>query len=488
MKTIRLHIQSLPAYTPPGASLFLAGNFNQWQPDEPRYRFRQNGDGSYSVDFQSDIDILEYKITRGNWSAAEGDAAGNERPNRVSKPGFADNDLWVRIESWTDFRGEARQYGAQENVLLLHPQFYMPQLGRHRRIWACLPPDYWTSGRRYPVVYMQDGQNLFDNPGAAFGSWGIDEALNRLFLPPKIPTLHSPIASPQSLIIIGIENGGAHRIAEYSPWKNAEHGGGNGAQYFDFVCDTLKPFVDEHLRTLPAREHTGIAGSSMGGLISLYAALERPEVFGMAGVFSPSLWFSPEILPYVQQRKPAFSQKILLMAGQQESKTMVGDLLDLYETLLEAGHDDHNLHYDLHSDGAHAEWFWAREFEHALRWLFGDMPGHAHGVSGDFIKFHLDDKTKHLIVSVDRRLQQPLLEVRDYCHYREFHHPLSHDDNYIPYADWENCLYSIRLLSGGDLVFSRRVHLNEVEALAPPKRKKTAVAKRPSRTLQTSHS
>ncbi len=488
MKTIHLHIQSLPAYTPPGASLFLAGNFNHWQPAEQQYRFRQNGDGSYSIDFQSDIDILEYKVTRGDWSAAEGDTTGNERSNRVSKLGFADNDLWVRVESWTDLRQEALQYGARENVLLLHPEFHMPQLGRHRRIWACLPPDYWTSGRRYPVVYMQDGQNLFDNPDAAFGSWSIDEALNRLFLHPPIPDPESQTPHRQSLIIIGIENGSEHRIAEYSPWKNAGYGGGEGAQYLDFVCDTLKPFVDEHLRTLPAREHTGIAGSSMGGLISLYAALERPEVFGMAGVFSPSLWFSPEILPFVQRRKPAFPQKILLMAGQQESKTMVSDLLDLYETLLEAGHDDHNLHYDLHSDGAHAEWFWAREFEHALRWLFGDMPGHAHGVSGDFIKFHLDDNTKHLIVNVDRRLQQPLLEVRDYCHYRAFHHPLSHDDNYIPYADWENCLYSIRLLSGGDLVFSRRVHLNEVDSITPSKRKKAAAVKLPSGNLQTLHS
>ncbi len=464
MKTIRLHIQSLPSSTPPGSALFLAGNFNNWQPAEPQYRFRQNGDGSYSIDFQSESDLLEYKITRGDWSAAEGDERGNERSNRVSKPGFAENDLWVRIESWTDLPRQARAYGPSDNVLLLHPDFFIPQLGRHRRIWACLPPDYWTSGRRYPVVYMQDGQNLFDNPDAIFGSWGIDKALNRLFLDDNPP-------SGQSLqpIFIGIENGGDRRIAEYSAWKNDEHGGGEAGQYLDFVCDTLKPFVDEHLRTLPGRADTGIAGSSMGGLFALYAALEKPDIFGMAGVFSPSLWFSNEILSFVRKCKPVFPQKILLMAGQQESDTMVSDLLDLYETLLEAGHDDHNLHYDLHTDGAHAEWFWAREFEHALRWLFGEMPGHSHGVSNNFIRFQLDEKAKHLIVNVDKRLRQPLLEIRDYCHYREFQHPLTHDANYIPYADWEECLYSIRLISGGDLVFSRRVHLNQVERAKPLK-------------------
>ncbi len=483
MKTIHLHIQSLPAYTPPGASLYLAGNFNEWQPAEPRYRFQQDGDGSYSIDFQTDVDILEYKITRGDWSAAESDARGNETPNRVTKLGFADNELWVRIESWSDLWQEASRYGHNENVLLLHPGFYIPQLGRHRRIWACLPPDYWTSGKRYPVVYMQDGQNLFDNPDAAFGSWGIDKALNRLFL-----RGNQGIGAASQPIFIGIENGAEHRIAEYSAWKNEEYGGGEGAQYLDFLCDTLKPFVDEHLRTLPGREATGIIGSSMGGLLALYAAIEKPEVFGMAGVFSPSLWFSDEVLPFVQKRKPAFPQKILLMAGQQESKTMVSDLLDLYETLLEAGHDDHDLHYDLHSDGVHAEWFWAREFEHALQWLFGDMPGHVHGISGDFIKFHLDEKARNLIVNVDRRLQEPLLEIRDYCHYREFHHTLSHDANLIPYADWENCLYSIRLLSGGDLVFSRRVHLNQVAIKKDPKRRKLPAENLQAGNLQTSHS
>lgn len=454
MKTISAHLQSLPPCTPLGVALYLAGNFNDWQPADERFRFRANGDGSYRLDFQVDLDTVEYKITRGNWSAAEGDEQGNELPNRVFKPGDRDSDLWVNVASWTDLGRQAGR--AADNILLLHPDFYMPQLGRNRRIWACLPPDYWTNKTRYPVVYMQDGQNLFDHPGAAFGSWGIDSAMNRLFLHRDL----RPQSNVQP-IIIGIENGGEHRIGEYSPWKNARHGGGEGVQYLDFVCDTLKPFVDEHLRTLPGREHTGIMGSSMGGLISLFAAVEKPDVFGMAGVFSPSLWFSKEVFREVKTSKPVLPVKILLMAGQQESKTMAAELLDMYETLLEAGHDEKNLHYDLHSDGTHSEWFWAREFEHALHWLFGDMPGHTHGISNEFIQFQVDKAAKQLIVHVSSQIQMPLLEVRDYCHDRRFHHPLAHDDNRIPYAEWENCIYSIRLLSEGDLVFSRRVALGE---------------------------
>lgn len=455
MKTVTAHLHSLPPQTPPGAALFLAGNINDWQPNDERFRFQPNGDGSFRLDFQADLETLEYKITRGQWSAAEGDAEGKEAPNRVAKIGATESELWLRVESWTDLYEQSQGFKLPENILLLHPDFFMPQLGRHRRIWACLPPDYWANPtRRYPVVYMQDGQNLFDNPEATFGSWGIDKAMNRLFLQPSISNFQFPI-------IIGIENGGIHRLAEYSPWNNAQHGGGKGVQYLDFVCETLKPFVDEHLRTLPGREHTGIMGSSMGGLITLCAAIERPEVFGMAGVFSPSLWFSKSVFQMVKNRKPVLPVKILLMAGQQESRNMVGELLDMYETLLEAGHGEENLHYDLHSDGVHSEWFWAREFEHALRWLFGEKPGHeGDGVSSDLIKFRVDKKNKELIVNVSPKISEPRLEVRDYCHDRQFHHALGHADNRISYAEWENCIYSIRLHTGGDLVFSRRVSLD----------------------------
>ncbi len=459
MKTISAHLQFLPLQTPPGAALYLAGNLNGWKPDDERYRFQPTGDGSYKLVFQADLDTLEYKITRGHWATAEGDAAGNELPNRVFKPGAAENELWMRIESWTDLYQTTQGHRLPDNILLLHPNFYIPQLDRNRRIWACLPPDYWANPmRRYPVVYIQDGQNLFDNPDALFGSWGIDKAMNRLFVQPSGAHFQAPI-------IIGIENGGAHRIAEYSPWRNARHGGGEGDLYLDFVCDTLKPFVDEHLRTLPAREHTGIIGSSMGGLISLYAAVEKPGIFGMAGVFSPSLWFSKEINQMVKNQKPDLPVKILLMAGQQESRNMVHDLLDLYETLLEAGHSEENLHYDLHSDGAHSEWFWAREFEHALHWLFGAMPGHTHGISDEAIQFQVDKQAKELIINVSPAIREPRLEIRDYCHDRQIHHTLRHSDNRISYAEWEDCIYSLRLHAMGDLVFSRRIALEEATVI-----------------------
>lgn len=459
MKTLRIHLQSLPPYTPPGAELYLSGDFNGWHPADERARFRRQADGSYGLDLSVPADHLSCKITRGSWASAEGDALGRERPNRVLKTGAEETQLWFGIQSWTDFPAEAGRHTSAPNVVLLHPAFFIPQLNRERRVWAYLPPDYWTSeSRRYPVVYMQDGQNLFNARGTFSGEWGVDKALNRLFGGGTTTENLGPV------IIIGVENGGAHRVDEYSAWRHAEHGGGEGGAYLDFLCDTLKPFVDNHLRTLPGRAHTAILGSSMGGLMALFATLERPGVFGLAGVFSPSLWFSPEILSWVRRRKPTSPVRILLMAGQRESDTMVSDLLDLYETLLEAGHDDSNLHYDLHSDGAHAEWFWAREFEHAFAWLFGAMPEHGHGsASSDRIRFRVDESVKELIVRMDPRMPQSVLEIRDYCHDRGWQHTLAPGDNRVPYAVWEECLYSFRIHTAGDLVFSRRVHLNQLE-------------------------
>jgi hypothetical protein len=143
-------------------ALFLAGNINGWQPNDERFRFRPNGDGSFRLDFQADLETLEYKITRGQWSAAEGDARGKEAPNRVAKISTDENELWLRVESWTDLYEQAQGYKVPENVLLLHPHFLMPQLGRSRRIWAYLPPDYWANPARRFDFSFTDGDEALD--------------------------------------------------------------------------------------------------------------------------------------------------------------------------------------------------------------------------------------------------------------------------------------------------------------------------------------
>ncbi len=463
MRTVHLHLRALPVYTPAQEGLFLAGNFNNWQPADPRFRFQRQLDGTSLLSLETSLPHLECKITRGHWEKSEANERGATVPNRLLPLQGPHSHHWLDVEAWLDLRHEISQHTAAENVFLLDHAFPMPELKRTRRIWAYLPPDYFASNRRYPVLYMQDGQNLFDANGSFSGEWGVDKALNHVFLQENL-TQKMPGA-----IIIGIENGGEHRLAEYSPWPNPEHGGGEGQAYLDFLTNSLKPFVDKHLRTRPEREHTAIMGSSMGGLIALYAAVERQDVFGMAGVFSPSLWFSREIFAHILRSKQKMPLRVLMMAGEQESESMTQDLLDLYETLCEAGFDDEMLHYDLHSDGSHSEWFWAREFEHAFRWLF-ELPGTAEhatdskptahiAADSDLVRFAVDSMTKHLLVEVADTLRAPALEIRDYCHQREWQFELTDSPMRVDYTEWEHCLYSIRVKAQGDLIFSRRVFL-----------------------------
>ncbi|HEU0052506.1 MAG TPA: alpha/beta hydrolase-fold protein, partial [Longimicrobium sp.] len=174
-----------------------------------------------------------------------------------------------------------------------------------------------------------------------------------------------------------VDNGQASRMAEYSPWVNARAGGGEGDAYVDFLVKTLKPYVDAHYRTRPERESTGIMGSSMGGLISLYAGLKHPDVFGRVGVFSPSLWFSDSAYALAAAAKRIPGQRWYFVSGGSEGApdnpgVVVADQRRMVDTLAGAGFDRATELRDLGpEDGKHSEWFWRREFPAAYEWLFG---------------------------------------------------------------------------------------------------------------------
>jgi metallo-beta-lactamase class B len=242
----------------------------------------------------------------------------------------------------------------------------MPGLGRTRRIWIYLPPDYASSGKRYPVLYMHDGQNLFDAATSYAGEWGVDESLD---------SLHA--AGDPGVIVVGIDNGQQLRMNEYSPWVHPRHGGGEGNAYADFIARTLKPYVDARYRTRPEAESTGIMGSSMGGLISLHAALRHPHVFGRVGVFSPSLWFSDSVFVAARAAAPAGPRpRFYFVSGgmegpQEQPRVVVADQQRMIDTLDAAGWTPGaDLQAAAPDDGRHSEWFWRREFPAAYRWLF----------------------------------------------------------------------------------------------------------------------
>lgn len=356
-----LEISQAPRYfTPWLDSLYFASNFNSWDPGNPAFQMVDSGNGTWTFTLTANPgDLIEYKYTRGDWARVENQANGSFLPNRSFT--YADG-LVIRdtVESWDDLSGNHTVVG---NTYVLDVNFPMQSLGRQRGIWVYLPPDYYTSTQSYPVLYMHDGQNLFDVAFTAFGTeWAIDEALDSI-----------QNAGGVKAIVVGVDNGTVNRIDEYTPWTHPTYGGGDGEAYLDFLVNELKPYVDANFRTLPGRTTTGVMGSSLGGLISLYAALERPDVFGKAGVFSPSFWFSDSC--YVHARTQGHSQamRICMVAGDQESQSMVPDMYRMEDTLQAHGFGPGELNVYNRADGQHSEWFWAREFPGAYTWLFQDL-------------------------------------------------------------------------------------------------------------------
>ncbi|HHL8818120.1 TPA: alpha/beta hydrolase [Escherichia coli] len=230
---------------------------------------------------------------------------------------------------------DIENYGNRYHVLQSFP---MPQLASSREIRILLPASYYESDVSYPVLYMHDGQNLFDK-SISFGPhvWDIPEAVDAFF----------PNSQYDGVIIVGIDNASSHgkfsRMDEYSPWTrntsfplpgwdpDVDYSGGKGALYVDFIVDTLKNYIDSNFRTLPDRNNTAIAGSSMGAYISLFAAILRQDVFSKVGVFSPALWFNDSaMLNFIQDNNIVENLTLYLDVGTQETSGMREDFPEIY--------------------------------------------------------------------------------------------------------------------------------------------------------------
>lgn len=226
-----------------------------------------------------------------------------------------------------------------------------PQLGNTRNVVVWLPPTYGQSRKRFPVLYLHDGQNLFDS-GTSFAGveWQVDRAITTL-------AKHGHEA-----IAVGIWNT-EQRLSEYCPfstwWK------GRGPQYIEFIADTLKPMIDGAYRTRTSREHTSILGSSMGGLISLYALFARPDVFSRCGAMSPAFWVGSGAMHDFVRQAPFVEGRIYIDHGSREySPAKMRDVLT--DKGYRLGHD---LAYVREAGGEHNEAAWARRLPDALRFL-----------------------------------------------------------------------------------------------------------------------
>ena len=357
---LTINVTSVPADTPDSSNIFIAGNFNSWNPGNPAHQLIDNQNGTYSITFNPSPGTLEFKFTRGSWDTVEGTAGGGFIPNRTYSYSGAASTVNLTIAGWEDVSG---LHTATDNVQILDEDYFIPQLNRTRRIWIYLPPDYNTTSKHYPVLYMHDGQNLFDAFYSFAGEWKIDESMNNLFN-----------AGDYGAIVVGIDNGEGERFDEYSPWFSPNYNaGGDGEAYVSFLINTLKPHIDSTFRTLPSRDYTAIAGSSLGGLISMYAAAEYPDVFSKAGIFSPAFQVTDSCFLQVMSKTFDEDIRVYFVAGHNESSGMIPDILHMQQILLKQGVDESNIKVVDELDGAHNEGFWAREYPDAYEWLFENL-------------------------------------------------------------------------------------------------------------------
>lgn len=351
---VQFNIHSFPAVSKQSEPLYVAGNFNGWNPKDERSRFNKDEKGNYFISMELPAGMYEYKITRGGWDKVECKKGGENIANRFLKL-ETDTSITIEIEDWQDMSAVKQMKStASANVRILTSSFYIPQLKRTRRVWVYLPADYATSKQRYPVLYMHDGQNVFEDTTAYAGEWGVDEYLDT--------------NKTKKCIVVAIDHGGDKRLNEYSPYNMERYGKGEGKLYVDFLVKKLKKYIDRKFRTERGRESTFVAGSSMGGLISMYTLLKYPKKIGGAGIFSPAFWVAPAIYDDIRSKGSKVRGRVFFFAGKKEDETMVPLMVKAFGELAAVSHAQ--LETVIRDEGKHNESTWRKEFPLFFEWIF----------------------------------------------------------------------------------------------------------------------
>jgi predicted alpha/beta superfamily hydrolase len=445
---LTIRVTSVPINTAADTKIYALGNFNNWNPNDTSKILKRQSDGSLAVTFTTNLSALEFKFTQYNWTPPEATAQGGFRANRTLTYNGGAQTVNLTIDGW---EGQSNTGStAAANVRILSNAFSMPQLGKSRRIWLYLPPQYSDTSKRFPVFYMHDGQNLFDRTTTAFGTeWGVDETLNAL-----------ANQGDKGCIVVGIDHGGGSRLDEYSVYKNARYGGGQGAAYAKFVVETLKPYIDANYRTKSDRTNTAVGGSSMGGLISMYMAAEYQNVFSKALIFSPSFWFSDSCYTQVQQRGKRFGMRYYFMAGTNEDADLVGQMNRMTTLLRNAGYTDDEVKTVYKADGQHSEWFWAREYGDGYKWLFREgITKTDVGKIDAKVSVFPNPTDSVLRIESAENLNFTNLEIYDVLGRLMRYEPLrsdhSVDVNYL-----KSGTYVLRCMRGGQLLFTEKFSKN----------------------------
>lgn len=352
---VQFIIDSLPAGSV--GDIFLAGNFNMWNPADSAFLFSQSDEGK-RLSILLPPGNYEYKLTRGSWQTVEENADFRPMSNRALAIQL-DTVVHLTVGAWADAKPQRSKTAVNTTTPQVHimdTAFYIPQLNRYRRVWIYLPKGYEASRRRYPVLYMHDGQNVFDAATSYSGEWGVDEFLDSLK------------TNCSDAIVVAVDNGADKRMQEYNPWEFMNFGKGEGDLYVDFLVKTLKPYIDNNYRTLKNKKNTSVAGSSMGGLISLYAVLKYPKVFGSAGVFSPAFWTASGIDSTVEAQIGRVNSRLFFYAGGDEGETMLPDMYRIEQKVKSRSKAPVKEIVDM--EAKHNEAAWRKYFPEFYKWVF----------------------------------------------------------------------------------------------------------------------
>lgn len=355
-----------------GEPVYLIGSLNHWQQEGILVGHIPEGQKELQV-LLKDVPegLLEFRLSREGWSAIACLSDG-----AIAAPFTFDINentaLELTVAAWRD---DFPFSTATEQVHWLSDAFFFPELNVYRKVWIYLPKSYTDAvTKRYPVLYMHDGQHLFDEATAVGRKgpveWQVDKVIN---------------AAAEEAIVVAIAHGGEERdrLHDYVVQPVAGMPEPAGREYLADIINTLKPYVDAHYRTLSDRKYTAMAGSSLGGLLSLYAGLMHPDTFACLGIFSPSLWLDNKQVDTFIERKPVIEQKhqqnYYLYGGSLENRkikdrapvAMDKDIEHIGDRL--SGRLQAQVAININPLGKHGALYWQQAFPHFYAWWWQQM-------------------------------------------------------------------------------------------------------------------
>lgn len=338
-----------------GEKFYLSLEQNNWKTGDTAYLFKKT-EGQYSLSFKYDGKyFIQYKVNRGTDKSYESNARGFGIQNRLLQV-LSDTTVTIDVNGWSDLI--EKKHTASKNIRVLD-SMYIPSLKVKKQISVYLPPGYQKSQKRYPVIYMNDGDVLFDKAITDNGEeWKIDEVLDSLNKKKEA-----------EFIVVGI-SAGANRFAEYSPYKTKQLNMPSGDRYLAFIINNLIPFINKNFRTKTGAENTSIGGSSMGGLISYYATIKHPDIFGSAAVFSPAYWNSSidSLISDSKKQLNKLHSKIFFYGGAAEGIIELPKVLNDFNDILTQNKNIKTTVL-INENGRHEESYWTEPFKEFVLWL-----------------------------------------------------------------------------------------------------------------------